>query len=206
MSLSLNEVEALARKAVRGAGYPWGLAEDGARAARWLVAHQVDGCAHLASTLALLDGMNDAQRRPLPGRAGWFGAGHRLCPITTGLALADGAIAVSAPVRLCNVVEPALLLAFLGLLADEGAVEMLWSGSRAVAGPSGVAGALPPVETLSDLVVLRTPSTPPTRPVVTRARLRRVDLMRLEALAHRTYAPATEQSRLLGAGAGLTDS
>ncbi|MFV1875593.1 hypothetical protein [Nioella sp.] len=28
----------------------------------------------------------------------------------------------------------------------------------------------------------------------------------LNAFAHRTYAPATEESRLAGAGAGLTDN
>ncbi|WP_172978117.1 DUF3726 domain-containing protein [Roseovarius sp. THAF27] len=35
MTWSLNEIEALARKPTRGAGYPWGLAEETGRAARW---------------------------------------------------------------------------------------------------------------------------------------------------------------------------
>ena len=36
MNLSLNEVEATAKKATRGAGYPWGLAEEAGKAVRWL--------------------------------------------------------------------------------------------------------------------------------------------------------------------------
>ena len=43
MSLSLNEVESLAKKAARGTGYPWGLAEEAAKASRWLAARGVDG-------------------------------------------------------------------------------------------------------------------------------------------------------------------
>ncbi|NND22495.1 MAG: DUF3726 domain-containing protein, partial [Silicimonas sp.] len=42
MSYSLNEVEATAKKAARGAGYPWGLAEEAAKATRWLCAHDID--------------------------------------------------------------------------------------------------------------------------------------------------------------------
>ncbi|MEL7259121.1 MAG: DUF3726 domain-containing protein, partial [Pseudomonadota bacterium] len=38
MSWSLNEVESLARKAARGAGYSWGLAEEAGKATRWTCA------------------------------------------------------------------------------------------------------------------------------------------------------------------------
>ena len=40
MSLSLNEVESTAKKAARGAGYPWGLAEEAAKAT--LEANDID--------------------------------------------------------------------------------------------------------------------------------------------------------------------
>ncbi|HBM69159.1 MAG TPA: DUF3726 domain-containing protein, partial [Rhodobacteraceae bacterium] len=36
MSYSLNELQALARKAARGSGVPWGIAEEAAMAARYL--------------------------------------------------------------------------------------------------------------------------------------------------------------------------
>ena len=44
------------------------------------------------------------------------------------------------------------------------------------------------------------------QPKCTRARPNAADLAALDRFARRTYAPATEQSRLLGAGAGLSDN
>ena len=44
------------------------------------------------------------------------------------------------------------------------------------------------------------------RPHVTRATPDPVCWDTLNRFAHRTYAPATEESRLLGAGAGLSDN
>ena len=38
LNLSLNEVAATAKKAARGAGYSWGMAEEAAAAVRWLAA------------------------------------------------------------------------------------------------------------------------------------------------------------------------
>lgn len=38
MSFALNEIEATAKRATRGAGYDWGLAEDASKAVRWLCA------------------------------------------------------------------------------------------------------------------------------------------------------------------------
>jgi len=43
-------------------------------------------------------------------------------------------------------------------------------------------------------------------PAHDRAEVRADALARLERLARRTYAPATERSRMAGAGAGLTDN
>lgn len=57
MVLSLNEVQVTAKKAARGAGYPWGIAEEAGQAARWLCSHGLDGCAALAGVLARFDGI-----------------------------------------------------------------------------------------------------------------------------------------------------
>ena len=43
MNWSLNELDAMARKAARGAGYSWGLAEEAGRATRWLAAAGLPG-------------------------------------------------------------------------------------------------------------------------------------------------------------------
>ncbi len=51
MTYSLGEVEAAARKAARGRGFDWGTAAEAGRAARWLEARGMDGCAALARYL-----------------------------------------------------------------------------------------------------------------------------------------------------------
>ncbi len=47
ITVSLNEIDAMARKAARGAGYAWGLAEEAGRAVRWLEARGLPGLAAL---------------------------------------------------------------------------------------------------------------------------------------------------------------
>ena len=54
MSYALNEVEATAKRAARGAGYSWGLAEEASKATRWLCAKGIDGSAVLAGLLEVL--------------------------------------------------------------------------------------------------------------------------------------------------------
>ncbi len=49
---SLNEVEGLAGKAARGAGLAWGMAEETAKAARWLAACGLDWAPSLPALLA----------------------------------------------------------------------------------------------------------------------------------------------------------
>ena len=46
MTWSLNELEAEVKKAIKGAGLSWGLAEEGSKAVRWLAAHGADRCRH----------------------------------------------------------------------------------------------------------------------------------------------------------------
>ena len=48
---SLAEIDALSRKACRGAGYSWGLAEDAGKAVRWLTAYGLPGAETLSELL-----------------------------------------------------------------------------------------------------------------------------------------------------------
>ena len=96
MSWSLNEVEALSRKAARGAGLSWGLAEEAGRATRWLVVHGLPGPEVLLAALTRLDGLPHEARAPLDG----WQARDTLCPVTTGAALADTAAAAGGDLRL----------------------------------------------------------------------------------------------------------
>jgi hypothetical protein len=48
---SLNEIEALAGKAARGAGYDWGLAEEAGQSVRWLEARDFRGADALMAAI-----------------------------------------------------------------------------------------------------------------------------------------------------------
>ncbi len=56
MICSLNEIEALARKAARGGGMSWGLAEEAGKAVRWLSDNGFPGPWLLSKLLLQNDG------------------------------------------------------------------------------------------------------------------------------------------------------
>lgn len=177
VKLSLGEVEALCKKAARGAGLPWGLAEEAGFAARWLSAHGLDGAGLLLADLE---------------------AGGQT--INLGVALADAPEAGPIP----DAEVPLLLAPFAALVARRQPCTLtLPGGSYSFASDGAVShvskgGALSIAFGLADggQSLLGT-----TRAVVNEA-----TLQRLTELAARTYAPATEASRLAGAGAGLSDN
>ncbi|MEQ8602581.1 MAG: DUF3726 domain-containing protein [Marivibrio sp.] len=217
---SLNEVEALARKAARGAGMSWGLAEETGKAVRWLALYGLPSLAPLVDLLAAQDGADYADLRPIEtlegdGRAVWRASGGALCPIAAGAALADLAapIAEGRETLLVQLREPVLLLPFVARAARyEGeafAVEA--AGVHAALGPGGPApfdAALAAARGPVDVTVHAEAEAPAPQPepgvggVAAPGDLWR----RADAFAHRTYVPASEASRLSGAGAGTSDN
>ena len=192
--LSLGEAEALARKAARGAGFGWGMAEEAGRALRWLCARGLPGGAALA---ALLSAREDDS---LAGA----------CPLATGTALADGAATAR---ELGAVAWPLLLLPFAAQASSRTGcpVQLAWDGAQVDLAPDGTAflgarGALDAPRAAS--VLLRRVPRPEGTPLArgTRATLDAAACAVLDRFAARTYAPATPESRLAGAGAGLTDN
>lgn len=82
--LTVPEIEALCLKAARGAGHPWGVAEEAAWAAGWLASHGLPG-----AELVLDWCESGARNGPVPAaRAGAPGV-VPLCPVRLGAALAD---------------------------------------------------------------------------------------------------------------------
>lgn len=210
--VSLNEVEAMGKRAARGAGYPWGLAEEAGFAARWLCDQGEDGC---AAILAVLEQgfARDLQRHApndLSDASAWQGEGA-LCPLITGAALGDGAWQVSnGPLTLRDLHGPMVLLPFLSALAADmechitvevdgvqaqldGEALVLAAPLPAKAQQMRIAAHAAKIET----AIANAPATRAAPTVETWAAL--------NALAMRTYAPATEESRRLGAGAQTLD-
>lgn len=208
-SLSLNEVDALAKKATRGTGYPWGLAEEAGKAIRWLCRNGLDGCAELLGLLEECDGADVSEWRPVIDGHVWTARSGRLCPLITGAALSDRAADLRAGVfEIGPLLRPLLILPFAGHAAQflQGPVSVRWSGGVAVTDGEGLGldGAHPVgPETVKVSIEGRVDDPNPER---TRATPDHDCQARLERFAHRTYAPATEASRLKGAGAGLSDN
>ena len=197
MSYSLNEVEATAKKATRGAGHAWGLAEEAGKAARWLCAQGLDGCGALARSLAAGGAAPDV------AQPGWCARGPVLCPLQAGAALADRAQALQrAGLTIGPVGEAVMLFPFAALVsrALRRTVVLDWESGVAVIGPERLelTGMLP------DAPVMLTCRTGGAldrpQPRAARAAPDPADWAALLHLAHRTYAPATEESRLKGAG------
>ena len=173
---ALAEIEAQARKATRGAGYAWGLAEEAGKAVRWLSARGMPGAEALADLLAETDGLPYGALRPLdPDASHWRGE-SALCPLIAGAALGDfrpDPLPSLGPMR-----QPLLLTPFaarLGCVVEDG----------------------------SPLRLVRTGDAMPAATQAA-ARVEAAAWAALDALAHRTYVPASAASRA-GAGAGGTD-
>jgi hypothetical protein len=214
MMVSRNEIESLSLKSARGAGMSWGLAEEAAAAACWLAerglpwAETLVGLLHQQSTTCqpCIDG--DAI---VPSRAG-----SRLCPVRTGALLSDlGSSTPALVVR--DVLAPLWLAPFLAR----------WTGSGDVVRLRWLAVSLS-IERhgLSDLS--STPADAPAAPFASRVEIEFASRAAaahpssashgsgylvpdtawhaLQALEQRTYVPASAQSRLSGAGAGLLDN
>lgn len=183
--LSLGELQSLCVKATRGADRAVGVAEDAGRAVRWLCARGDDGAGALAALLRVTDGKAASVLLPdLP----WFTpVQEAICPLLLGGYLSDMALVPDGPIG--PVWAPLLLEPFVADLRDTG-VEIVTGGPQ----DHPAAVRLVPRSKLLN-AVRRTRATVD------------VDTMRtLLTFAARTYAPATEESRAKGAGAGLADN
>lgn len=204
MIVSLNEVEARALKAARGAGLAWGLAEEAGAAARFLAARRVDWVASLAALLGaepmvsppIVDG---AILRPADPQ-GW------LCPIRTGAFLSDLGLADALVER---VLHPLWLVPFVTRGA-EGPRCLAWPGAilhlteHAIAWTEGDAIGAPYAAQVT-IGAATTPTVPgswhrPASGGVDVDDAAWAALGRFEAL---TYVPESAATRLFGAGTGL---
>lgn len=212
MSYALNEVEALAKRAVRGAGMSWGTAEEGAKATRWLCRNGIDGAGVLSALLDHNQGKAEQDLRPVETSGAWYAVdATHLCPLLAGAALSDCAAKLKeTPIAMQRLSFPALLLPFMGSAAAQlGCVVTL----ECAAGSASTDGNLLALSdhallqaTSTDVVIRIGNLTGETLSQVSRATPAPDAWDTLNTWAHKTYAPATEASRLAGAGAGLSDN
>ena len=189
--LSLNEVESLALKVARGAGFSWGLAEDVGRGARALAR---DGLPWAEALIALAHGAEDwvVPSSFLFERAPGIALAGPLCPVRIAArVLDDPSILNRGPLRIANVAVPLWIEALLAASMTGREFGVDWLG-----------GPLAPIAeaTISPFAASR-PAVPPLRRARADARM----LATLGAIAARVYVPASEGSRVRGAGGGTVD-
>lgn len=253
IELSNNEAASLVKLAARGVSYPWGLGEEAAHVARFLLERQLPALELFSSLYAWVDERDFASIILTQSDKRWQCGRKQLCPLVCGTALIDSAdslLSVDA-IELRELMCPLLLLPFvseasvelekpIGLSMDCGQVivnanriklvsldeeivkkNLLQSTpqtisisivvndtDKSLSADNSVASA----DTSTKDVSLDVASKDGQRKVLwppmeqSRASTELLCLERLKQFAHRTYAPATELSRLSGAGAGTSDN
>lgn len=215
---SLNEVEVYGRRAARGAGLPWGLAEEAGKASRWLAERGLPGVELLVRLLTANDGRAYADMAPVISGDLWCAATGDLCPLCCGAALSDriDVLECGENISLSAVAYPLLLAPFLHRpwRSEDASCELRWPDVCVSIFSSGVdiecADDSSPFSEREEVVEVsgggNRNTRPSRRPRVAGVRTPRSVWDALDALAKRTYVPASEESRTRGAGAGRTDN
>ena len=191
MNHSLNEYEDLCKKAARGGGMHWGQAEEVGKAARILSYYGIDDGQLVLSAIECFSDKN---------------------ALFLGPALCDKAIDFKRSIRLAGVESPTFILPFLQMMltSETTCLKVTWIGFEGIVSaneifcfrPEGIANVGPvniEIESIETFVFQKTKR-------FSRVEINENILNMLNKLANRTYAPATEESRLSGAGAGLSDN
>lgn len=213
---SLAEIDALSRKACRGAGYSWGLAEDAGKAVRWLTAYGLPGAETLSKLLQVTQSDVLSYVPELKDTLS-SNKNNQLCPIYCGAIINDQGhlllddkcltfhsmmfplLSLGQAAKISEAFELPVGVSFGGVnlvctresITINGSVD--WNMQK-----SNVTCQKVDVESITNSEQLF--PSPLSREVSADA------IKILELFAHKTYAPATEASRLAGAGAGLSDN
>lgn len=215
MTQSLNEIEVMAKKATRGAGRAWGVAEEAGRATRWLEAFGKPGAALLVDLLKRTDGVAASDLCPVRLATPWQAAGGTLCPLIAGTTLNDSAdqLRDGTRIELHNLSHPLLIAPFAAWAASYLGQPLRLSWQNVALETDGVGLWLEgPDDQVSQTTGVTLGCQTVAEPAQTlvkpghRGHVGGQDWENLNTFAHRTYAPATEESRALGAGAGNSDN
>ena len=132
MLCSLNEIRALATGAARGAGLPWGVADEAGRAARWLEARGLAGLSALNNALESLSAPDWRRCLPVPEGVVWRAESGEIDGLLAGMTLADRAdrplpFAGDGVLVLARVRWPLLAVPFLAGVAQVCGVQLVVS-------------------------------------------------------------------------------
>ncbi len=210
MTFAFNELESLLKKAAIGAGFPVGHAMAIASAGGWLgrrgfavcdIVHRAVSGGPRESVIRSVDGVTvfEAARAGVDGVA--------------GIDLLLAGVAGDA-VTLKELDEPRLLIGLAGVAAKAHGVGFAIgteTNEFVIGGGSGIAAAHVQLAGGETVALGRRPDLSGVDGAVLASRYDPAatadgSWSLIEQLAHRTYVPASDASRLSGAGAGLTDN
>ena len=204
ISWSFGETAALATKAARGAGMPWGLADETGVAVSWLHAHGIPGLAALCRYLKWRDNgpLTSWPDRPT-GKSCY-------CPIALGASYIDGVL--PATITIESIREPVLILPFVAKRNTDQPMQVDLGGMSIHLSEDGV------FSPYLDTALLISQANCTINHATDTAAMTPCELTQrvpsyffgcvtvLDEFAKKTYAPATNESRMAGAGAGLNDN
>ncbi len=208
---AIGEIESLVFKAYRGTGMSWGLAEEAGRAAGWLASHGLPGTDAFAGLVAELDETPYENVAPKIAGEVWTGKDKTLCPVICGVTYCD--MLPESKITLSSVSYPLIMAPFVAIAARAlfQSLQISWPtvtikcSPDSVEYPSNHQVLLSSQATDVSITACGFPSNPITADK-RRGTIEQASREILERFAHRTYVPASEESRLSGAGAGLTDN
>ena len=212
--VTLAEIEFYLRKAARAMRLDWGICEEAGKAARWLAAFDLPGPELLLAQLQQIENRTYRDFIPDCNKSPWQSPCGLVCPIIAGAALADRSAQMleGKVFELAGVTHPLLLAATVGQAArcHQTVFTTSWAGVSVSCFENGLS-----VDgNRDDLLLAKVDSVScrqnegSTSQQLPSTMAYSVDSDiwgQIDALAFKTYAPATEESRA-GAGAGLTDN
>lgn len=217
---SLNETASRARLAAKGAGYDWGLADEVYRSVFWLIRYNLPAPLMLNKLLSHYQTSADVeQSMPSIIELTYKARGSWLCPILLGCAMTDHIdnINADAKVYIYELKCPLLLLPFIAEIAiklDRVVVvnidaHLMATDGKQVQFSSAEVSQLDHVKNGQLTFVSRAEfnfDVAEALPMHSRVNIDSATWDALDAFARNTYAPATDASRNLGAGAGTSDN
>ncbi|MCR9140009.1 MAG: DUF3726 domain-containing protein [Alphaproteobacteria bacterium] len=212
---SIKELEMLCLKAARGAGYPWGLAEEAGFSAGWAAKRGVTDLADFAAHLQAV-GMHGHEK--MTPKQGEFDSQHHfgpMCPIIMGTYLSDRGRQIDLQ-RTVVVEELACPLYLLAFLASVSSATDDWIAVSAPTFNAVVSADGLEISFVHGTRLLQAPETvtlskaefrpQAVQPVHARVSLRPEVLEQLTTLAARTYVPESDELMAADAGGANVDT
>ncbi len=213
---SLGEIEHTCRKAAKGCGLPWGIADEVGKAIRWLHVYGFDGVTSLCGLFEEYDHHHHLDYAPQSLEGIWTSQRGVLSPIMAGISLCDCINTMAErTITVGPIAWPLITAGFLGqtALTSDQSVALKWSSvtmqlNRDVLVVTGNTEDID-MKLVGQISYTQISISADTKDIPMNIGDAEVNLKswkQLEIYAHRTYVEASEASRLAGAGAGLNDN